>query len=116
MKKVTDRQFKKYLKSLKTEDDWRKALIILWAIKNKFNKNKIETFCTNEVVSFTRPNNTKYAGKKIGIIIKLNPKRAKINVGVGNPRGVWIVPYSYLEKASKEEIFQLSIAKLSEKV
>jgi hypothetical protein len=54
----------------------------------------------------------KWKGRKIGTIVKCNRKCAKIFVQVGEPKGVWTVPYWLIKKATKHDITLLAISKL----
>lgn len=55
----------------------------------------------------------KYYINCMGVIIKRNPKRAKIQVYVGKIKGVWAVPYGNLTKiVDNKEIAELAIGKM----
>ncbi len=51
---------------------------------------------------------------RMGVIIKCNPKRAKIQTYVGQPKGgIWNVPYRFLVPiTTKEDMQKLAIGKL----
>jgi transcription antitermination factor NusG len=56
---------------------------------------------------------TRYWETCMGVIIKRNPKRAKIQVHVGKIKGVWAVPYGNLTKiVDNKEIAELAIGKM----
>lgn len=49
----------------------------------------------------------------MGIIIKRNPKRAKVKVMAGLVKGVWDVPYQHLKRiTSQEDLTELAIGKM----
>jgi hypothetical protein len=49
----------------------------------------------------------------MGVIVKRNPKHAKIQVHVGKVKGVWAVPYGNLTKiVDNKEIAELAIGKM----
>lgn len=49
----------------------------------------------------------------MGIIIKRNPKRAKVKVLSGLVKGVWDVPYQHLKRiTSQEDMTELAIGKM----
>ena len=60
-----------------------------------------------------QPYSNKYPKTCLGIIIKMNPKRAKIKVYVGDSLGIWMVPYLHLDHiTTKHEITLLTIGKM----
>jgi len=61
------------------------------------------------------PTAIKYPKTCLGVIIKTNPKRAKVQVYVGDIKGIWCVPYRHLMKiTTKHELMLLTIGKMEE--
>ena len=65
-------------------------------------------------VKFT-PTSARHYQTCLGVIIKRNPKRAKVQVYVGQTHGIWMVPYKHLTKIiDKQEITLLAVGKMEE--
>lgn len=116
MKTIT--KLNKILSTVSTQEEWNEINHIFVQHQRNWRKNvahqayleQKNKWKVGDAVTFhsSRPD----IGKCAGIITKRNPKRAKIHVYVGKVKGVWDVPYSMLQSATKDDITSISIGKL----
>jgi hypothetical protein len=103
---------KKILESIETQEEWDKVRINVNRHYQSYVKDSQKNkYHIGDRVVF-RNTSGNYAGKKIGIIIKTNPKRAKVNVVVGMPKGIWFVPYQNLQFAAKDDVTLMAVERM----
>jgi hypothetical protein len=116
---------------IETPKEWEDVFMAARIIHENFNKQQ-RIMRNNKIKEEERQKNAalkaqwkegdrvkfyarKYYINCMGVIIKRNPKRAKVQVYVGR-KGVWSIPYQHLNKIiDKNEILQLTIEKMGGK-
>jgi hypothetical protein len=114
---------------IETPKEWEDVFMAARLVHENFNKqqrimrnNKIkeEERQKNEALKAqwkegdrVKFRSTRYWEICMGVIVKRNPKCAKIQVHVGKVKGVWAVPYGNLTKiVDNKEIAELAIGKM----
>jgi hypothetical protein len=105
-------RLKKALETIETQEEWDKVKTIVNRQYSIYVKDSTKNkYHIGDRVTF-RNMSGNFAGKKIGIIIKTNPKRAKVNVVVGAPKGIWFVPYQNLQFAVKDDVTLMAVERM----
>ena len=103
----------KIVKDINIEDDWNDVFYTVNKYYDKWHKiNKPPIFAIGDKVSFLARKTGTHSGKHLGVVTKLNPKRAKVEVTIGKACGTWSIPYPMLTTVTKEELTELAIKKL----
>ena len=100
-----EKRIKSLLSRLETQEQWDEVKSNV----SKYYQKWTQTFKIGEKVYFYY--NHDFYG---GVIKKLNPKRAKVQIYVGAKNAEWSVPYQILHHARKEEELKIAVGKLSE--
>lgn len=117
------------LEQVETSNEWEDVFIAARIAHDNFNKQQ-RIMRNNKIKEERQKNNilkaqwkegdrVKFYARKyyincMGVIIKRNPKRAKVQVYVGR-KGVWSIPYQQLIKiVEKDDITQLAVGKMEE--